>query len=80
MCLVGLAANEVRKSKATSRVSDSLLGSAVKSGDTPLGGIVAKKAGDLGAAQATKAEPQAPKAAKAVKKNANQALQIARKY
>lgn len=70
MCMVGLAANEMRKRKATSRVSESLLGSAVKSGDTPLGGSVAKKAGDLGAAQAPKP----------TKKKINTGLNIASKY
>jgi len=70
MCMVGLAANEMRKRKATSRVSDSLLGSAVKSGDTPFGGVVAKNAGDLGAAQATKP----------AKKKINTGLNIASKY
>jgi len=68
--MVGLAANEMRKRKAKVKVSDSALGSAIKSGSTPFGGSMAKKAGDLGIAQA----------AKPTKKKINTGLNIASKY
>ena len=74
MCLVGLAAHKTLSKKAAEGRDKTAVNALAAKGGTVLGGAVADKA------LVTKAEPQAPKAGKAVKKNANQALQIARNY